>query len=150
MAKAKHPHDLARRELRAFGLGYPGAHPKSPWPGHEDLAVNDKTFAYLNLDGEPLRLSCKLPASGALALTMPNTQPTAYGLGKSGWVSVEYRDDEAPPLRLLKAWIDESYRAQAPRKRVKELDASASPLQARPAKAQPARRRPKAKPATRR
>jgi hypothetical protein len=27
-----------------------------------------------------------------------------------------------PPLRQLKEWIDESYRAQAPRKLVKELD----------------------------
>ena len=46
------------RELRAFGLGYPGAHGKAPWPGHDDLAVNDKTFAYLSAEGEPFSLSC--------------------------------------------------------------------------------------------
>ena len=33
---------LAREgKLRDFGLAYPGAHTKSPWPGHLDLAVND-------------------------------------------------------------------------------------------------------------
>ena len=34
-------------ELRAWGLSLPGAHGKSPWPEHDDLAVRDKTFAYL-------------------------------------------------------------------------------------------------------
>src|SRR5262245_36838573 len=42
-----------REQLRAFGLGFPGAHTKSPWPGHDDLAVNDKTFVYLSAEGEP-------------------------------------------------------------------------------------------------
>ena len=53
--------DLALEELRAFGLTYPGAHTKSPWPGHLDLAVNDKTFAYLSVAGEPFSIGCKLP-----------------------------------------------------------------------------------------
>ena len=35
--------DSILRELRAFGLAYPGVHTKSPWPGHLDLAVKDKT-----------------------------------------------------------------------------------------------------------
>ena len=45
--------DAALREVRAFGLAYPGAHIKSPWPDHCDLAVNDKTFAYLSTEGQP-------------------------------------------------------------------------------------------------
>jgi hypothetical protein len=48
------------KELRAFGLRFPGAHLKSPWPGHLDLAVKDKTFAYLSIEGEPFGISCKL------------------------------------------------------------------------------------------
>jgi hypothetical protein len=60
--------DAVLRELRAFGRAYPGAHTKSPWPGHLDLAVNDKTFAYPSLEGQPLAISCKLPRSAALAL----------------------------------------------------------------------------------
>ena len=79
--------DAALAELRAFGLAYPGAHTKSPWPGHLDLAVNDKTFAYLSIEGEPFSISCKLPQSSEVALMLPFAKPTAYGLGKSGWVS---------------------------------------------------------------
>ena len=119
-AKKKRSTDKALLELRAFGLAYPGAHTKSPWPGHMDLAVNDKTFAYLSIEGEPFSISCKLPSSAADALQLPNAKPTPYGLGKSGWVSVTFDDDV--PLEMLKEWIDESYRAQAPKKLVKQLD----------------------------
>ena len=127
MAKKKSlPSDALLQELRAFGLAYPGAHTKSPWPGHLDLAVNDKTFAYLSLEGEPLHISCKLPKSASIALMLPNTQPTPYGLGKSGWVSADFSDDKLPPIEMLKEWIDESYRAQAPKKLVKQLDGGAA------------------------
>src|SRR5215813_3603654 len=119
------PTDALLKELRAFGLAYPGAHTKSPWPGHLDLAVNDKTFAYLSLEGEPLGISCKLPQSAAVALMLPFCKPAAYGLGKAGWVSAQFTDD-VPSVDMLKAWILESYRAQAPKKLIAELDGTAS------------------------
>ena len=110
-------------KLRELGLAkYPSAHLKSPWPGHLDLAVKDKTFAYLSVDGEPFRISAKLPHSASAALMLPFTKPTEYGLGKSGWVSAAFPDGEEPPMDLMLAWIDESYRAQAPKKLVAELD----------------------------
>ena len=109
-------------ELRAFGLALPGAHRKSPWPEHDDLAVRNKTFAYLPAKGQPFSLSCKLPHTGYEALQLPFAKPTAYGLGKSGWVSFSPAADEVPALDQLKDWVEESYRAQAPRSLVKELD----------------------------
>ena len=114
--------DAILAELRAFGLSYPGAHSKAPWPEHDDLAVNDKTFAYLPVAGQPFSLSVKLPYTGEVALDLPYAKPTAYGLGKSGWVSFAPSEGEMPSLDQLKDWIDESYRAQAPKKLVKELD----------------------------
>jgi predicted DNA-binding protein (MmcQ/YjbR family) len=122
MPKKSSPTDAALAELRAFGLGYPGAHTKSPWPGHLDLAVKDKTFAYLSVEGEPFSISCKLPSSGAAALMLPNTKPTGYGLGKSGWVSATFPDGNVP-VAMLKEWIAESYRAQAPKALVASLEA---------------------------
>jgi predicted DNA-binding protein (MmcQ/YjbR family) len=118
MARKKNPTDAVLKELRKFGLAYPEAHTKSPWPGHLDLAVKDKTFAYLSIEGEPFSISCKLPQSNAVALMLPFAQPTGYGLGKSGWVSAQFPKGQAPPVVLLKAWIDESYRAQAPKRLV--------------------------------
>ena len=124
MPRTKRATDAVLKELREFGLAYPGAHTKSPWPGHLDLAVKDKTFAYLSVEGEPFSISCKLPQSNAAALTLPFAQPTGYGLGKSGWVSAQFPEGQMPPKDLLKAWIDESYRAQAPKKLVASLAAS--------------------------
>ena len=109
-------------ELRAWGLKLPGAHGKSPWPDHDDLAVKDKTFAYLPPKGKPFTLSVKLPYTGYEALQLPFAQPTGYGLGKSGWVSFTPSEDDIPDIEQLKSWVEESYRAQAPRKLVKELD----------------------------
>jgi len=134
MARKRLPSDAALKELRAFGLAYPGAHTKSPWPGHLDLAVNDKTFAYLSLEGEPLGISCKLPRSRDIALMLPFCELAGYGLGKSGWVAAKLGANDEVPVELFKEWLDESYRAQAPKKLVKELDArgGAAPVAAKP------------------
>jgi predicted DNA-binding protein (MmcQ/YjbR family) len=113
--------DAALKALRKFGLEFPGAHLKSPWPNHLDLAVNDKTFAYLSREGEPFGISCKLPHSNAIALMLPFTKPTEYGLGKSGWVSAKIPPGKKVPVDLFRDWIDESYRAQAPKKLVAGL-----------------------------
>jgi predicted DNA-binding protein (MmcQ/YjbR family) len=135
MAKKKSlPTDKTVKELREWGLRtYPGAHLKSPWPGHMDLAVNDKTFAYLSVEGEPFGISCKLPTSSHVALLLPFCKPAAYGLGKSGWVSAQFPAGKALPVEMLKEWIDESYRAQAPKTLVKQLDGGAAPVK-KPAK----------------
>jgi len=114
-------HDTVRSKLKAFGLAYPEAHSKSPWPEHDDLAVRDKTFAFLSAAGQPLSISCKLPLTGQMALTLPFAKPTGYGLGNSGWVTATFAAKDSPPLDLLKDWIDESYRARAPKKLVASL-----------------------------
>ena len=58
---------------------------------------------------------------------LPFARPTGYGLGKSGWVTADFSEGRAPPVDLLKQWIDESYRSQAPKKLVAQLDAQSTP-----------------------
>ncbi|MCB9887395.1 MAG: MmcQ/YjbR family DNA-binding protein [Planctomycetes bacterium] len=109
--------------LRALGLQkYPGAHTKSPWPGHLDLAVDDKTFAYLSAPGDAASVSLKLPLSCSIALMVEGAEPTGYGLGKSGWVSMQLDGVALPPVEQFEVWLDESYRAQAKKRRIAELD----------------------------
>ena len=114
-------HNEIRRKLKAFGLAYPEAHSKTPWPEHDDLAVRNKTFAFLSAAGTPLKISCKLPLTGQMALTLPFASPTGYGLGSSGWVTATFGPKDTLPLDLLKDWIDESYRARAPKNLVAAL-----------------------------
>lgn len=142
MARTKHNADAAVKALREFGLGYPGAHIKSPWPTHMDLAVNNKTFAYLSTEGEPFGISCKLPQSNAVALMLPFTKPAAYGLGKSGWVSASPPPDQPIPIDMFKEWLDESYRAQAPKKLIAQLTTGKPP----PAAAKSPPKKPARKP----
>lgn len=113
-------------ELREHCLTYPGAVEEFPW-GQPATKVNGKVFMFHATEvalEEGLGFSLKLPASAEEVLLLPFASPTGYGLGRSGWVTIKVQPDEAPPLSVLEAWIDESYRAVAPKKRLAELDGS--------------------------
>jgi predicted DNA-binding protein (MmcQ/YjbR family) len=103
-------------ELRAFALTYPEAHEDFPWEGDRVIKVRGKIFAFMGS-----AIGVKLTHSNQAALGLPNVRPMAYGLGRSGWVTVELPKGRKPPIDLLKAWIDESYRAVAPKKLVAGL-----------------------------
>jgi len=118
-----HPAPLLKA-IRTFALALPGSQPKSPWPGHDDVAVNDKTFLYLGVDADRVSVGVKLRISGVEALRLPHARPMAYGLGKSGWVSIAFDPSTGPPLETIKRWVMESYRAQAPKRLLKELEAA--------------------------
>jgi predicted DNA-binding protein (MmcQ/YjbR family) len=109
-------------KVRAHALSLPDAYEDFPW-GERVVKVRKKVFVFLGRD-DPKRfgMSVKLPESRDAALTLPGTSPTGYGLGKAGWVSVEL-DATAPiELDLLLEWIDESYRAVAPKRLSATLD----------------------------
>jgi predicted DNA-binding protein (MmcQ/YjbR family) len=108
--------------LRTFALGFPEAREDFPW-GERVVKVKDKVFVFLGRDDEDLGVTVKLPSSGLLALGLPFASPTGYGLGKSGWVTARFTAKDTPPLDLLRKWIEESYRAVAPKNLVAALDA---------------------------
>ena len=108
--------------LREYALAYPEATEEFPW-GERALKVRGKIFAFVgSVDGD-VRLTLKLPASGAAALAAPGAARAGYGLGKAGWVSLRLATDGLPPLAVLREWVDESYRAVAPKRLVKTLPA---------------------------
>jgi predicted DNA-binding protein (MmcQ/YjbR family) len=109
--------------LRRFALGYPGAWEDTPW-GERVAKVGKKVFLFMGRAEGDLTLSVKLPDSATLALGLPFTEPTGYGLGKSGWVTARFGPRDEAPVEILEQWIDESYRAVAPRKLVATLSES--------------------------
>jgi predicted DNA-binding protein (MmcQ/YjbR family) len=108
--------------LRDFALDYPEATEDFPW-GHRAIKVRGKAFVFMSKDEPSLSLSVKLPASAEGALQFPFAEPTHYGLGRSGWVTATFAPRQKPPVDVLRSWIDESYRAVAP----KRLAAAAPP-----------------------
>ncbi|MGK2964802.1 MAG: MmcQ/YjbR family DNA-binding protein [Tepidiformaceae bacterium] len=110
----------AEASLREFALTYPEAWEDFPWD-ERVIKVRKKIFVFLGLIETELRIGVKLPESAPAALTIPGVVPAGYGLGKSGWVNVRYSPGESVPLDLLREWVDESYRAIAPKMLVAKL-----------------------------
>jgi predicted DNA-binding protein (MmcQ/YjbR family) len=105
----------AETELRAFAGSFPETREDFPW-GESAFKVRGKVFLFLYASEEGLKLSTKLPRSNEAARTMPFAEPTGYGLGKSGWITSSFGPKEKPPTHVLRAWIEESYQAVAPKK----------------------------------
>ena len=88
--------------------------------------MKGKVFVFLGRrEGDEVGCSLKLPHSGDAALGLPFCAPTGYGLGKAGWVSATFPKGKKVPVALLLEWLDESYRAVAPRTLLKALDGAA-------------------------
>ncbi|MFI6546812.1 MmcQ/YjbR family DNA-binding protein [Streptomyces prunicolor] len=113
-------------KVREFALGLPGATEEFPW-GESVAKVNKKVFVFLGVDdgSYPLAMTVKLTdeAAHAHALTAPGAAPAGYGLGKAGWARVPLAEQGAPAAELLCDWVEESYRAIAPKRLIAELDA---------------------------
>ncbi|HVR95547.1 MAG TPA: MmcQ/YjbR family DNA-binding protein [Thermoanaerobaculia bacterium] len=105
----------AEAALRDLALAYPETYEEFPW-GHRAVKVKGKAFVFLATDNGTLSLSAKLPQSSVAALALPFAEPTGYGLGKSGWVTARFNLGDEVPVDLLHSWLDESYRAIAPKK----------------------------------
>jgi predicted DNA-binding protein (MmcQ/YjbR family) len=108
--------------LKAFARSLPEAFEDMPWEGDVVAKVNKKIFVFLGSDTST-SISVKLPESQDHALSVPGAAPTGYGLGRHGWVTVPITGKSAPPLDVLRDWIEESYRTVAPKRLVARLDA---------------------------
>ena len=74
-----------------------------------------------------MSFSVKLPHLAADALELPNVEPTHYGLGKHGWVTATIERGRDAPLDTFRAWLDESFRAVAPKRVIAQLEAGETP-----------------------
>ena len=100
-------------ELRAFATSLPEVTEDFPW-GERAWKVSGKAFVFLSVS-DGISFSVKLPKTSKQALMLAFTEPTHYGLGRHGWVTIR------PPARVSRAlkeqcreWIVESYVAVAP------------------------------------
>ena len=110
----------AREKVLAFALSRPETAEDRPWEDEVVVKVRGKIFVFAGPTGSR-RISVKLAESHAHALAMDGAEPTGYGLGKAGWVTVPLR---APGVSIgvLRDWVEESYRIVAPKRLVAELE----------------------------
>jgi predicted DNA-binding protein (MmcQ/YjbR family) len=111
------------KKLRDLGLSYPDTYEEHPW-GETAIKTrpHGKVFLFIGTRDDEVSFSVKLPSSRDIAIDLPWTEPTHYGMGKHGWVTGHLTPKNAP-MELIRAWVDESFRAIAPKKLVKQLDA---------------------------
>jgi predicted DNA-binding protein (MmcQ/YjbR family) len=126
----RNPLARAQADLRRWALAYPQTVEDFPW-GHSAFKVKGKTFLFLFHQDGLLSLSVKLPVSGPTALTLPFASPTEYGLGKSGWVTARFGAGDDVPTDMLREWLDESFRAIAPKRVLAQLEGAAEERPAR-------------------
>ena len=117
------PVDAVRAKLLSFALSLPEAVEDHPWD--ETVAkVRKKVFVFFGGDPSCDRITVKLVESHGHALSIEGAEPSGYGLGKAGWVTVPV-DADGVDHDLLCDWIEESYRVVAPKRLAATLDASA-------------------------
>jgi len=110
---------------RDYALSLPGAFEDFPH-GHSAIKVGSKIFAFLGQDeeGRP-NIAIKLPNSVHHILGRKIGEPTGYGLGKYGWVTIRVDKKDSERERIIRDGIGESYRAIAPKKLIAQLDGAA-------------------------
>jgi predicted DNA-binding protein (MmcQ/YjbR family) len=116
------------KALRKAALAYPETVEDFPW-GHSAFKTpNKKAFLFMGAteDGG-FSFSLKLPYRNAEALKMKGAEPTGYGLAKSGWVTFTYGARSKPPLAKLVDYLDESWRAVAPKKLSSSFEPPSAP-----------------------
>jgi predicted DNA-binding protein (MmcQ/YjbR family) len=117
------PRRIHRRVLE-FALMLPEAWEDHPWE-ETVVKVAKKIFVFLGSEESPTwpSMSVKLRESHDQALAVPGAEPTGYGLGRSGWVTIPFRT-KLPPLGVLTDLVEESYRLVAPKRLAASLDRS--------------------------
>jgi predicted DNA-binding protein (MmcQ/YjbR family) len=86
------------------------------WGGEPTFRVRGKNFVFT--DQAAHGISVKLPKDEAAAVvaTDPRAQPTGYGLGRHGWVSIEVGEGaDRSRWQEVEEWVRTSYTLVAPK-----------------------------------
>jgi predicted DNA-binding protein (MmcQ/YjbR family) len=86
------------------------------WGGEPTFRVRGKNFVFTDRDASGLSVKLPKDEAAAVVATEPGAEPTGYGLGRHGWVSVKVGDhaDEAR-WQQVEEWVRWSYTLVAPR-----------------------------------
>jgi predicted DNA-binding protein (MmcQ/YjbR family) len=92
------------------------------WGDHPTFRVANKNFVFASDDGSSI--SVKLPKEEAVAVLATDrlVEPTGYGLGRHGWVTVRIEPrTSVARWSEIEEWIRTSYTLVAPRKLARQV-----------------------------
>lgn len=105
----------AKARLLEYALAKPDATLEHPW-GENVAKVRGKVFVFFGLETSDGVMGVKLTNALLYAKSLPYVEPMGYGLGKSGWVSVN-SPKGLVPIAMFEEWIDESYANVTPKRK---------------------------------
>jgi predicted DNA-binding protein (MmcQ/YjbR family) len=87
------------------------------WGGEPTFRVMGKNFVFAGLDATRITLKLTHDEAAAVVATDPLVVAAAYGLGRSGWVSVTLRARmSAARWQEIEEWVRTSYTLVAPKR----------------------------------
>jgi predicted DNA-binding protein (MmcQ/YjbR family) len=87
------------------------------WDGEPTFRVNGKTFIFSAPDASGISVKLPKEEAAAVVATDADAEPTGYGLGRHGWISVSIpARTSATRWREIEEWIRTSYTLIAPKK----------------------------------
>jgi predicted DNA-binding protein (MmcQ/YjbR family) len=90
------------------------------WDGEPTFRVNGKNFIFTDADATGISVKLAKDEAEAVVATDPDVEPTGYGLGRHGWISVRLgARPNAARWREVEEWIRTSYTLVAPRRLAK-------------------------------
>ena len=110
-------YDISER-LRAVALALPETS-EGTSSVNRAFKVRKKNFLFVGEKDDQVRVMVKLAASLDRARQLADPR---IGVGKTGWVTVNFAPGDPPDPAMLDAWVLESFRALAPKTVVAKLD----------------------------
>jgi predicted DNA-binding protein (MmcQ/YjbR family) len=108
--------NMARLEQMAARLPEAERVDIEAWGGEPTFRVRGKNFVFTNQAATDLSVKLPKEEAAAVVATDPTAQPTGYGLGRHGWVSVEVGDRaDAARWQQVEEWVRTSYTLVAPK-----------------------------------
>jgi predicted DNA-binding protein (MmcQ/YjbR family) len=87
------------------------------WDGEPTFRVNGKSFIFSSREASGISVKLPKEEAAAVVATDPNAEPTGYGLGRHGWISVSIpTTTSATRWSEIEEWIRTSYTLVAPKK----------------------------------
>ena len=78
--------------------------------------AGNKNFLFVGEEDGIWDAKLKLDESLSEASALAEKSPDNYGVGGTGWVTLEFPGSKGPPKKLLERWVKESYRLLVPKK----------------------------------
>ena len=83
------------------------------WDGEPTFRVRKKNFVFTNPDATGISVKLSKEEAEAVVATEPGAEPTGYGLGRHGWVSIDL--GATPDWEQVTEWVRTSYTMVAPK-----------------------------------